>query len=62
MRMARILMSAMLLSGGCPWTVIRVEDHDGCMARFEPASFNQNIKPFAQFLADRTVRSLAKAP
>ena len=57
-RMARLVMNAMLASGGYPWTVIRVEDRDAYLAALESASIDQDIGPFAQFVADRVGWSL----
>ena len=57
-RMARFVMNAMLASGGYPWTVIRVEDRDAYMAGLESASVDQDVGPFAKFLADRVAWSL----
>ncbi len=57
-RMARFVMNAMLASGGYPWTVIRVEDRDIYMAGLESASVDQDIGPFAKFVADRVAWSL----
>ncbi len=50
-RMGRFLMNAMLASGGYPWTVIPVEERDNYMNALERASVDQDIKPFAQFIA-----------
>ena len=50
-RMGRFLMNAMLASGGYPWTVIPVEERDQYMNALERASFGQNIKPFAEYIA-----------
>ncbi|MFC1719652.1 Fic family protein [Pseudomonadota bacterium] len=50
-RMGRFLMNAMLASGGYPWTVIPLEKRDAYMAALEGASVQQNIGPFAAFLA-----------
>lgn len=50
-RMGRFLMNAMLASGGYPWTVIPVEERDRYMSALESASFGQNIKPFAEYIA-----------
>jgi len=50
-RLARFLMNIMLASGGYPWTVILVEDRDEYMDSLEQASVEQNIIPFATFLA-----------
>ncbi len=52
-RMARFLMNAMLASGGYPWTVVRVEDRKPYLAALDSASIDQNITPFADFLAQR---------
>ncbi len=57
-RMARFVMNAMLASGGYPWTVIQVEDRDAYMAGLESASVDQDIGPFAKFVADRVEWSL----
>jgi len=38
-------------SGGYPWTVIPVEERDRYMNALEDASFGQDIKPFAKYLA-----------
>ena len=50
-RMGRFLMNAMLASGGYPWTVIPVEERDNYMNALESASVDQDIEPFAQFIA-----------
>ncbi len=50
-RMGRFIMNVMLASGGYPWTVIPVEERDNYMKALERASVNQDIEPFAQFLA-----------
>lgn len=60
-RMARFVMNAMLASGGYPWTVIRVQDRDAYLAALESASIDQDIAPFAQFVADRVQWSLEQA-
>jgi len=60
-RMARFVMNAMLAAGGYPWTVIRVEDRDGYLAALESASIDQNIEPFARFVAERVQWSLEQA-
>lgn len=51
-RMGRFLMNVMLAGGGYPWTVIPLEQRSTYMAALEEASVNQNIVPFAAFLAD----------
>ncbi|MBT3244612.1 MAG: cell filamentation protein Fic [Bacteroidetes bacterium] len=50
-RIGRFLMNAMLASGGYPWTVIPVEERDNYMNALESASVDQDIKPFAEFVA-----------
>ena len=60
-RMARFVMNAMLASGGYPWTVIRIEDRDLYLAALESASIDQDIGPFARFVADRVAWSLEQA-
>lgn len=50
-RMGRFMMNLMLASGGYPWTVIPVEQRDTYMAALEDASVQQNILPFADFIA-----------
>ena len=58
-RIARFLMNAMLASGGYPWTVIRVDDRADYMRGLEEASVEGNVRPFANFIADRLHGSLA---
>lgn len=50
-RMGRFLMNVILASGGYSWTVVPVEQRVEYMAALEDASVNQNIIPFAEFLA-----------
>ncbi len=56
-RMARFVMNVLLASGGYPWTVIRVQDRDDYLAALETASIDQDIKPFAGFIAEQVARS-----
>jgi len=51
-RMGRFLMNVMLASGGYLWTIIPLEKRNIYMAALEEASVNQNIAPFADFLAN----------
>jgi hypothetical protein len=57
-RMARFLMNVMLASGGYPWTIIRVDDRDEYLAALDRASIDMDIKPFAQFVAERVKWSM----
>jgi Fic family protein len=57
-RMARFLMNVMLASGGYPWTIIRVENRDVYLAALDRASIDMDIKPFAQFVAERVKWSM----
>lgn len=56
-RMGRFLMNTMLASGGYPWTIIPVEKRSDYMATLESASVDQNIAPFAKFLARLATRA-----
>lgn len=60
-RMARFLMNAMLASGRYPWTVVRVEDRAAYLAALDSASLDQQIGPFADFLARRIQWSVEQA-
>jgi Fic family protein len=59
-RLARFLMNVMLASGGYLWTIIRVKDRDGYLAALERASIDMDIKPFAQFMAERVKWSMER--
>jgi len=50
-RTGRFLMNVMMAAGGYPWTVIPVQSRGPYMAALEAASVDQNIGPFADFLA-----------
>jgi len=56
-RIARLLMNALLASGGYPWTVIRVEDRAQYLAALEAASVGSDIRPFAKFVARQMRRT-----
>ena len=60
-RMARFVMNALLASGGYPWTVIHVDDRDACLATLERASIDQDMEPFARFVAQRVESALDRA-
>lgn len=51
-RTGRFLMNVMMAAAGYPWTVIPVQSRTRYMAALESASADQNIVPFAEFLAD----------
>jgi hypothetical protein len=61
-RIGRFLMNTMLASGGYPWTVIPVEERDTYMNALEQASVNQNIEPFAKFMAYLVFASMNGKP
>lgn len=50
-RMGRFLMNVMLASGGYPWTIVPLDRRNDYMAALESASIDQDIIPFAKFLA-----------
>ena len=50
-RIARFLMNVMMAAIGQPWTVIRVEQRNDYMQALEAASVQDDIRPFAAFLA-----------
>jgi hypothetical protein len=61
-RMGRFLMNVMLASGGYPWTVIPIEERKQYMEALEKASTENNIKPFAEFIAYLVNESLKGKP
>ena len=61
-RMGRFLLNVMLASGGYPWTVIPVEERKAYMEALEKASVEQNIEPFAKFLAHLVNQGLKGNP
>lgn len=50
-RMGRLLMNVMLVAGGYPWIIVPAQRRDAYMASLETASIEQDIGPFAEFLA-----------
>ncbi|TAK51616.1 MAG: Fic family protein [Gammaproteobacteria bacterium] len=60
-RMGRFLMNVMLASGGYPWTVVPLERRNDYMAALESASVDENIKPFAKFLAGLVKSSVGES-
>lgn len=55
-RTGRFLMNAMVASGGFPWVIVPMDRRAEYMACLETASVEQNIEPFAQFLASLVAR------
>lgn len=51
-RCGRFLMNLMLASGGYPWTIVPVDRRAEYMAALDAASGDNDIKPFAAFIAD----------
>ena len=59
-RMGRFLMNLMLAGGGYPWTVITVDNRTAYMEALEAASVEENITPFAAFLAEQVKQRMAE--
>lgn len=55
-RIGRFLMNALFVSGGYPWTIVRVERRTGYMQALEKASVGGDILPLTQFLAEEMSR------
>jgi Fic family protein len=51
-RIARFLMNVAFASGGYPWTVVRLSERERYLSALASASDIQDIRPFAQFIAD----------
>ena len=61
-RMGRFLMNTMMAAAGYPWTVIPVSERKTYMAALEKASVEENIGPFAAFLANLVRDRLTGSP
>jgi fido (protein-threonine AMPylation protein) len=61
-RMGRFLMNTMMAAAGYPWTVIPLSERKTYMAALEKASVEENIEPFAVFLAKLVRDRLAGSP
>lgn len=49
-RIGRFILNLMLVSGGYPWTVIRMSERARYMSSLEDASVRGNVVPFTQFI------------
>jgi Fic/DOC family len=58
-RIGRFLMNVMMAAGGYPWTVIPVGERNAYVGALEKASVNEDIGPFADFLAELVRKRLA---
>ncbi len=56
-RIARFLMNTLLVAGGYPWTVIRVDDRAAYLQALETASAEADVRPFARFVTSQMRRS-----
>ena len=61
-RMGRFLMNTMMASAGYPWTVIPLSERKTYMNALEKASVEENIGPFAAFLANLVRDRLTGSP
>ena len=61
-RLGRFLMNVMMAAAGYPWTVIPVATRKAYMAALESASVGEDIRPFAEFLANLVKKRLAGEP
>jgi hypothetical protein len=59
-RIGRLMMNIMMASAGYPWTVIPVSERDRYLQALESASVEENIVPFAKFLAGLVRKAIAK--
>ena len=50
-RLGRLLMNAMLVAGGYPWTIVPVQRRQEYLRALEEASVNSQILPFTRLLA-----------
>jgi fido (protein-threonine AMPylation protein) len=61
-RMGRFLMNTMMAAAGYPWTVIPLSERKTYMSALEKASIEENIGPFAAFLAKLVGDRLTGSP
>jgi fido (protein-threonine AMPylation protein) len=61
-RMGRFLMNTMMAAAGYPWTVIPLSERKTYMNALEKASVEENIGPFAAFLANLVRDRLTGSP
>lgn len=57
-RLGRFIMNYMLVSGGYPWSVIRVDDRNRYMQTLETASTEGDILPLADFIKEQVERAV----
>jgi hypothetical protein len=61
-RTARFLMNLMMAAAGYPWTIIPVQQRAAYIAALERASVDQDIVPFAHFIADLIGQATPRTP
>jgi fido (protein-threonine AMPylation protein) len=61
-RMGRFLMNLMNAAAGYPWTVVPLTERKPYMSVLEEGSVNEDIRPFAEFLAKLTRERLSGEP
>lgn len=61
-RTARLFMNASLSVAGYPWVITKVEDRREYLDCLEKASVEQDIKPFALFVANQITMALSPNP
>jgi fido (protein-threonine AMPylation protein) len=58
-RIARFLMNVLFAAGGFPWTLIRTEARSDYLGALERASTENDVRPFARFVADQMKRGVS---
>jgi len=58
----KVFMNLMLASGGYPWTVMPLDQRSSYVSALEGASLEEDIVPFADFLAEFARWRLAGEP
>ncbi len=57
-RLGRFLMNTLLVSGGYPWTIVRVSSRSAYLNALECAGTGREIAPFARFIASQMITPL----